>query len=160
MNYRINTYGIWALAILFLTAAGIFTYTLIRTPTGTDETSGAEDVPPVATTEETITAKHRYAENMHTIAGMVSVPTPCHSVTVEPFFVPSEGATTTVELRFTTVLEGSDCPALVSDAPFRVTFEGPEYADLRATWNGAPARLNLIPASPDESLEMEYFFKG
>lgn len=159
MNYRLNSNVIIAVAVLVLIAIGLFVYTLIGTPAGNDESQFSTTTPPTASLDAIIAGKHQFVDGMHTVAGMLSVPTPCHSVVVEPFFVDG-AATTTVELRFTTVREGEDCPEVVSDAPYRVVFEGPENTQITALFNGKPARLNLVPVGPGESLGEEFYFKG
>jgi len=160
MNYRINKVAILAVCVLLLLAAGLFGYTIF-TASPEDDTSPADE-----TTNETaqpdedriISGKRQFEDGIHTIAGMTTTPTPCHSILIDPFF--PERATSTVELRFTTVLEGNECPAVESDATFQTAFEAPENVSISATWNGVPVRLNLVPVGPGESLEEEFFFKG
>jgi hypothetical protein len=159
MNYRLNSNMIIAVAVLVAIAIGLFVYTLVGTPAGDRGAEESTTTPPVALLDTIIAGKHQYVDGIHTVAGMLSVPTPCHSVVIEPFFVDGT-ATTTVELRFTTVREGADCPDVVSDAPYRVVFEGPENTQITALFNGKPARLNLVPVAPGESLGEEFYFKG
>jgi hypothetical protein len=160
MNYRLNGTTIALVTLLVLIAAGLFVYTLISAPTSEEVTEEEmQAVPAPETMEQIISAKHQYREGVHTIAGMAQVPTSCHGIVIEPFFVDG-AATTTVELRFTTVLEGEECPAVPSDAPFMVSFEAPEDVRVEVVWDGTPVRLNLMPVGPDESLGEEFYFKG
>jgi len=76
----------------------------------------------------------------------------------EPFFT-GDGASQ-VEIRFSTLLEGEECPSEYFEVPFRVSFESQENVDISATWNGDPIRLNLIPLMPGETLEDELYIKG
>ncbi len=161
MNYRINTKAIILVGVLVVIAAGLFVYTLISAPTevvreGTNATTSPTEV---QTDELVLTAKHQFFEEVHTIAGTAQVPTPCHRLIAEPFSLQNEDAVL-IEIRFNTLLEGEECPRELFEVPFRVTFEAPENATLSATWNGAPARLNLVPVGPGESIEDELYIKG
>ena len=49
---------------------------------------------------------------------------------------------------------------MISDAPFRVTFEADEGVAITGTWDGEPIQLNLVPVGPDESLDEQFYFKG
>lgn len=111
---------------------------------------------------ERITAKHAYADGVHTVVGTYPVPTACHRLLVEPFFI--EGNADRVELRFD--IEGPEdedvlCAQVVTNAPFKVEFEAPESATLSAKLNDQSIILNLAPAEPGENLdEFEEFYKG
>jgi len=157
MNYRLNSKIIALVAVFVLIAGALFAYTLLLAPTDevphpqTEERKGAVQ-------ERLLTAKHRYENGVHTVAGSVALPTPCHAVVAEPFFVDS--GTTTVEIRFSTTLSGDVCAQVVTQAPFKVTFTAGEQVAIRATWDGAPVRLNLVPAVPGENLDGTVEIKG
>lgn len=157
MNYRLNARVIAFVGVFVVAAGALFIYTLLLAPT-------ERDVPAdLATTttreaEQLITARHKVVGTAHTVAGSVGLPTPCHTVVVEPFFV--DAGTSTVELRFSTGLSGDVCAAKVTDVPFWVTFTADPGAELRATWNGAPATLNLVPVGPNEPIEGGVPVKG
>lgn len=157
MNYRINTKVVTMVALLVIVAIGLFAYTLISTPTETPSTE-RDEVSEMQGDERIMTARHQYVDGIHTIAGVAEVPTPCHRLVAETFF--TEGNPVGVEIRFNTLLEGEECPNQPFEVPFRVTFEANEDVTLRATWNGGPVRLNLIPLQPGEVLEDELFIKG
>jgi hypothetical protein len=156
MEYRINTRIIILVAILVVVAIGLFTYTFVSAP-APEETLVTEEEPASQTEERIITARHQYLDGIHTVAGNASVPTTCHRLVPTPFIM-EDGAT--VEIRFTTLLEGEECPAETMDVPFRVTFEAGENVTIRATWDGAPVRLNLVPLGPGETLEDDLYIKG
>jgi hypothetical protein len=155
MEYRINTRIIILVAVLVLVAIGLFTYTLVSAPAPEETPIVTEQKPQQE--EVIITARHQYVEGIHTIAGSASVPTSCHRLVPTPFIL-EDG--TTVEIRFTTLLEGEECPVGLTDVPFRVTFEAVEDVTIRATLDGAPVRLNLVPVGPGETLEDELYIKG
>lgn len=155
MDYRINTRVVAGVGALVLIAVGLFVYTIVSAPTEVDLAPVAEQ--PADVPERLITARHQYVDGIHTIAGMVTVPTSCHRLVSEPFLL--EGGAV-VEVRFNTLMEGEECPRQDFEVPFRVTFEAGEGVEIRATWDGAPVRLNLVPVGPGESLDDELYFKG
>lgn len=158
MNYRINTKAIAVVAILFLAVVGFFIYTLLTTRTNDQEVGENIIATSTPTEERVLSAKHEFVDGIHTIAGKAEVPTSCHRLVTEPFFIGGEPLG--VEVRFNTLLEGEECPSEVFEVPFRVSFEAPENATITATWNGNPARLNLIPLQEGEILDDELFIKG
>lgn len=157
MDYRLNTKAIGFVVALIVIAAGLFLYTFVSAPGETDNVV-PEDRAVTVPAPQLITAKHRYSEGMHTIAGSLELPTPCHRVSAEPFFV---DGTSTVEVRFVTKREvNGTCPPTPTSTPFRVSFEAPEGVTIRATWHSAPVPLNLIPVGPGEILEGDIEVKG
>jgi hypothetical protein len=132
-------------------------YTLVSAPSPSDVSSEAAIEEFDETPEIILSAKHQYIDGIHTIAGVSEVPTRCHRLITEPFFV---GGMERVEIRFNTLLEGEACPSEYFEVPFRVSFEAPENIDISATWNGDTIRLNLIPLQPGETLEDEIYIKG
>lgn len=158
MNYRINTKIVALVVVLVCIAAGLFIYTLISAPTEITQPTDEQATSTQQNDDRILTAKHQFADGLHTIAGKTEVPTPCHRLVAEPFF--TEGSPIGVEVRFSTLLEGETCPSQLYEVPFRVSFEAPEDAILTATWNGAPVRLNLVPLQPGEELDDELYIKG
>ena len=145
-------------AILVVIAIILFAYTLVSAPIKQEVPSAQTASTTQPAPERLITAKHQYVDGVHAIAGTVEVPTPCHTVVVEPFFV--DEAKSAVEIRFNTALQGDECAAQVTQVPFRVTFEAPEAVAITATWDGAPVRLNLVPVEPGETLDGDLYMKG
>ncbi len=156
MNYRLNTRALLIVGVLVLIAIGLFAYTLVSAPT--QETQPPEVETPAAVVEERlITAQHKFEAGIHEIAGMVDVPSPCHTLVAESFLLEND---TVVEVRFSTLLEGEECPQQIDEVPFHVTFEADEGVAIQATWNGTPVRLNLVPLAPGEELDVELYIKG
>lgn len=163
MNYRLNKTAITIVIILLIGAIGVFAYTLISS-------RGQEGPAAVSTEEEnaqndttapaiTITAKHQFKDTKHTVAGSIDLPSPCHRLLAEPFFV--GGNTGTAEIRFTTSIEGEQCEQVVTPARFKVTFEAPETAAISATIDGKDAILNLVPVPKGENLDdFDIYVKG
>lgn len=162
MNYRLNNTAIAVLVILILSALALFAFILLQ-PEASPETAAEPPTSDAAADtgreDVIVSAKQQYSEGTHTIAGTVTVPTPCHGVSAEPFLIGS-GTSTVAEIRLTTVLEGEDCPSVPSDTTFRVIFDAPEQMPVRAVWDGEPVRLNLLPVAEGESLDETFFFKG
>jgi hypothetical protein len=163
MNYRLNKSALYGVLLLVLLAAGIFGYTLVSAPTTTeliveeDSTDVVSDTP--ASVPQAIVAQHQFVGGMHTIAGSVDLPTPCHNLLTEPFFVGED--TSTVEVRFTTSVVGDVCAQVITPARFKLTFEADENATITALWNGRPAELNLVPVPEGANLDdFEVYVKG
>jgi len=162
MNYRINKRAILFVFILFFALICFFVYSRfvswnvmkVDAPVNQDATSTLE-----SKEEKMLSAKHQYLDAVHTLAGKAEVPTPCHRLLTESFFV-GEDDTKSVEIRFSTLLEGEECPQQVYEVPFKVSFEAPEDITITATWNGDPVRLNLIPLKQGEIIDDELFIKG
>lgn len=158
MNNRLPTGAVAALVVLIALAIGIFGYTyFFKSQPAVDGVATTTDTVPAE--EMTIQALHQYASSTHTVAGQANVPTPCHRLIVEPSFV--NGSTSEVVLRFSATTTDDVCAQVITPARFKTSFEGPENATITATWNGAPAKLNLIPVQEGESLDnFEEYFKG
>ncbi len=150
----------WSVLLLCI-AGGFFAYTFFMhtdsTQESSDERSTAGDEERMES-PEVINAKHFINGDLHTIAGSVTVPSACHSVSIDPFMSDASGSE--VELRFSLVLGEGSCPQDDSDAPFKVTFTAKPDARITATWQGVPITLNLVPAESVESLDKEFYFKG
>jgi len=158
MDYRINTKVIAVVIALVLLAVALFVYTLVSAPADTEPVDTTETATQEDADTEIITAKHQYQDGVHTIAGKAEVPTPCHRLVTEPFFTQADS--TNVEVRFSTLLEGEECPSQPFEVPFLVSFEAPEDVTISATWNGNAIRLNLVPVAPGETIDDELYIKG
>lgn len=161
MNYRINTKVIFSVLVLMLIVVALFVYILAYAPTD-DEGNTSVDATTTASEsvqQKIITAKHKYEDGVHIIAGKAEVPTPCHRLFAEPFYTDTENKDNIV-IKFNTVLEGEECVNQISSAPFNVSFEASENANITATWNGDKVKLNLIPLQPGETIDSEIYIKG
>lgn len=106
-----------------------------------------------------INAKHQFRDGEHIIAGEIEVPTQCHSLSVET--VIRESFPEQVTLNFSSTSEAEVCAQVMSPRRFKIDFSASENATINATWNGAEAVLNLIPAGEDEDLNnFDIFIKG
>lgn len=106
-----------------------------------------------------ITAKHQFKAGKHIVAGEVNLPTPCYLLDTSA--VVAESMPEQVTLKFTATTQGDMCAQVVTTERFRIDFTASEGAVIKATWNGKPAKLNLIPVGPNEDLtNFEIFLKG
>lgn len=104
---------------------------------------------------ERITAKHQYKDGNHIIAGEVNMPTPCYILNVS-----ARVAGEQVTLDFVSETNGDVCAEVITTERFKVDFSAGENAVIKATWNGQPVELNLIPAGANEDLvNFEIFVK-
>jgi len=107
---------------------------------------------------ERITAKHQFKNGTHTIAGEVTLPTPCHILTTDA--VVAESYPEQVSINFVSRTQAQACAQTLTTGRFKVEFKASEQATIKATWNGLPVQLNLIPAGLDEDLtNFEIFIK-
>ncbi len=108
---------------------------------------------------ETINAKHQYINGTHIVAGEANSPTPCDLLTSNTQTV--NGTPQEVTINFTSKTNGEVCAQTVTSNRFKAEFKAPENALIKATWNGKPVELNLIPADPNENLlNFDIFIKG
>ncbi len=106
-----------------------------------------------------ITAKHQWKNGKHIVAGEVNLPTPCYLLSTDS--VVAESLPEQVTLQFTATTQGDMCAQVVTTERFKIEFDASQDATITATWNGKPAKLNLIPAGPNEDLlNFEIFLKG
>ena len=118
------------------------------------------DVPLVQNDEPImdITAKHQFKDGKHIIAGEVNLPTPCYILDTEA--VVAESYPEQVTLKFIATTQAEMCAQVITVDRFKVEFNASKDAVIKATWNGKPAKLNLIPAGTDEDLNnFEIFIK-
>lgn len=148
----------WAglVVVIILIVGGAYYYSQKTAPlAGDDDMATTTD----KTRPELITAKHQIKNGNHIIAGETNLPTICdllnQNVTV------AKSLPEQVTLEFTTTNQDPNCLERVTPVRFRFDLTADEKADFKATWNGAPVRLNLIPVGPDEDLtNFEVELKG
>lgn len=143
------------LVIIAFVVLGALIYYTIRY----DSQPAEPTPPPPVAQHETINAKHQYKDGRHIIAGEANVPTPCHILATDALV--AESMPEQVTVRFIASSSADACAQVLTPARFKVEFQASEKAIIKATWNGDPVELNLIPAGPGEDLdEFELFIKG
>jgi len=144
--------------LLVTIVVGMFTYTWLAKNQVAEVPTMTEEVPRPAPTAR-IDATHFFRDGVHTIVGSIMVPTPCDLLTYESQV--AESMPEQVTFAFTTINNSEMCATVVTEQRFLVTATASEMATLRATLNGMPVELNLVPASLDETPEsFELYFKG
>lgn len=116
----------------------------------------ADSVKPM---DERITAKHQFKNGTHIIAGELNQPTPCYVLSTDARV--AESYPEQVTIAFTSKTSGDICAQVITADRFKVEFAASENAVIKATWNGNPVELNLIPAGANENLDnFDVFIKG
>ena len=157
MENNNNSWYWWVLAIIIvLIIGGAYYYSQSTAPTApSNSTATTTD----KTRPELITAKHQFKNGAHIIAGETSLPTICDLLNQNVLVAKSLPEQVTLE--FTTTNQDPNCLERVTPVRFRFDINADEHADFKATWNGAPVQLNLIPVGPDEDLSnFEVELKG
>lgn len=151
-----------AVGALILIVIGMFVFAYLKkTELNTVETQKtnvvADDSPYSNITR--IDAKHFYIAGEHTLAGEIVMPTPCDLLNWSTRI--GESAPEQVTIDFDVVNRSESCAQVVTAQRFLVTFKASEAATIRATLEGRPLEVNLIPALPGESPDdFELFIKG
>jgi len=164
MNYRLNTPAMTGVGIAVIIALGFFAYLFIVK--NQSEEYVDEDTSLLEETEESdehsnLTAAHHFEDGLHTIAGEYGLPSACHRLTHEVFFV--DGKDERIEIQFRIIGPPADevCAQVVTPARFKIEFEAPEDASIKASLNNESIRLNLIEVEEGEDLDsFEEFIKG
>lgn len=108
---------------------------------------------------KTITAKHFFADGVHTFVGEIPMPTPCDLV--EASSMVAESLPEQVSLNFTVINNSETCAQQITVQRFKVSATASEKAVFKATLMGRSVELNLIPAAVGESPDdFELFIKG
>ena len=106
---------------------------------------------------EIISVNHQFEDGKHTIVGNLTLPTPCHSYNAVPNF--QEDGTVVVEI--TTESSDEMCAQVITDATFRVEFEGDEDLVFMGTLNDNPIIFNVFEVPAGENIDdYESMIKG
>jgi hypothetical protein len=151
---------ITVIIILILIALGMYYFAPDSFKFWQNQTAAPiEAILPTAPQHERITAKHQFKNGSHVVAGEVNVPTPCHILTTSAHI--AESFPEQVTIAFVSQSNAEFCAQVITTARFKVDFNASENATIKATWNGSPVELNLIPAGANEDLSnFELFIKG
>lgn len=106
-----------------------------------------------------VDAKHYFIDGVHTFVGIVDMPTPCHLLEAQAEV--AESLPEQISIAFRVINNADTCAQVVTPQRFKVSAAASSGATVRATWDGVPIELNLIPAQPGETPEdFELFIKG
>jgi hypothetical protein len=152
------------IVLFILVIAGMFFFAYLerteQTPTIQVVPAPSEPVVATSTPYQTrVDAKHYYNNGVHTFAGIIDMPTPCHLLEASTRVL--ESMPEQVILDFKVVNNAELCIQVITPQRFKVEAVASSEASITATWNGVPIELNLIPAAPGETPEsFELFIKG
>lgn len=106
-----------------------------------------------------IEVKRFYENGTHTLVGEVTLPTPCHDLSVDTLI--RESMPEQVSINLTTETTAEMCAQVLTNRRFQVEVAVDRMASFNANLNGVPVELNIVEALPGETLDnIEDFFKG
>ncbi len=151
-----------AIAIFILIIVGMFVFAYLKK----SELADAPVAPVVETPRPgpydsitLITAKHFFIDGKHTLVGEIPMPTACDLLNWDSAV--AESMPEQVTVNFDAINNATNCTPAVTNQRFKVEFTASEAASIKATLEGKPVQLNLIPAGEGETPEdFELFLKG
>lgn len=152
-------FPITLVVIIVLIIAGLGWAWWASRDNSSDPSDTASTTDQVAGLGQLITAKHQFVDGKHIVAGEVDLPTPCSLLETQVDV--AKRLPEQVTINFTATSSAEVCAQVITPTRFKVEFNASEDATIEATWNGAPANLNLVPVASGESIEnFEVFIKG
>lgn len=98
---------------------------------------------PVAQEEETYSVRHSFDDGVHTVSGVITLPTPCHELR-ENIRI-AESFPEQVFIDLTTVDTGGICIQVIDDREFSIDVEVDEAASFALSINGVAVSVpNLV----------------
>lgn len=94
---------------------------------------------PVAQEEDTYNVRHSFDDGVHTISGVVTLPTPCHELR-ENIRI-AESFPEQVFIDLTTIDTGGICIQVIDEREFSIDVEVDEAASFALTINGAAVSI-------------------
>lgn len=150
-NSKKTTAIVIAIIIIVLIAGGFYmSYKKggVKTP-ATDEIIPVEDGTAGKYEITFINAKHQYKNGKHIYAGMINLPSPCHTVDVKA--VPAGAGKYTLE--FTTKTSDETCAQVITPRTFRIEFTAPKVITVDATLDGKAVTFNVIEVAEGEDID-------
>jgi hypothetical protein len=151
-----------SVALFVVIVVGMFVYAYIKKNEiqNVEETTKNEPTPEVAYAEITrITAKHFFADGMHTFVGEIPFPTPCDLL--EGDALVAESFPEQITLDFKVINNADACAQVITTQRFKIEASASEGATVKARFMGRDVELNLVPAGVGETPEdFELFIKG
>lgn len=106
-----------------------------------------------------IDGKHFYIDGVHTVAGEISLPTPCDLLEAQA--IVAESYPEQITLDFSVINNAEFCAEVITNQRFKVSATASPEATFKALFQNRVVELNLIEALPGESPEdFELYFKG
>lgn len=154
-NNKKTTAIVIAIIVIILIGAGFyFSYKKSGVQTGTTE----EQIPLKNGSNSSyeitaVNARHQYKNGKHIYAGVIDLPTPCHTVSV----VAALSGKNKYTLQFTTKTTDEVCAQVITPRPFRVEFAAPKNITVDATVNGKLITLNVLEVKEGEDIDKVKF---
>lgn len=160
MNQRAITLSV---ALFILIVIGMFAFTYLQRadedPANNEDDQMSGEEQDAYSSINRIDAKHFYIDGVHTIAGELSMPTPCDLL--ETSSLVAESYPEQVTFNFDVINNAEFCAQVVTPQRFMVSATASAEARFRAVFEGREVDLNLIEAEPGETPEdFELFIKG
>ncbi len=146
-----------AVVVLALILVGVVYF--VKSKNSTEE-AGNTPVSEETTDTMRITAQHQFKNGTHTVAGEVMLPSPCHSLSTTVGNVAANATEATIAFKVNQPTGDGVCAQVLTPARFRVEFKAAQRAEIKATWNGKPAILNLVPVAAGADVNTPVFIKG
>jgi hypothetical protein len=160
MNRRVI---IVSVAIFIVIVAGMFVFAYMKRNEAAPKMPSTENAQPQEEVKYAsitrITAKHFFADGVHTLAGEVPMPTPCDLLQANARV--EESSPEHVVVDFTVINNAEFCAQQETMQRFKVSANAGADATFSATLEGRPVELNLVPAAPGETPDdFELYQKG
>ena len=154
-----NTALVVGAIVVVLIALGLyFSLTSENTDSPTDQTAD-DQYAPSDEYVQTINVKHQYKNGVHTYAGEIDLPTPCHALAYN--VVKDTSIANAFSLVFSATSSSTVCAQVITSKAFKLGFEGPSDATVTATLNGKKIRLNIFEVKDGQDLDsFDIYIKG
>lgn len=103
---------------------------------------------------EVVRVNHFFENGLHTVEGTITLPTPCYSLetNVAVTKATDDGSDKAV-LNFVATSGTGVCTQVIADKFFSTSFEAGENAEITATYNGKPIRLDIAEGVEGSAIE-------
>jgi len=153
-NNKKTTAIIIAIIVIILIGAGFyFSSKKSGVQTTTEDQIPLKDGSSSSYKITSINARHQYKNGKHIYAGVIDLPTPCHSVSIEAV---SSGAGK-YTLEFTTKTTDEICAQVITPRPFRVEFTAVKNIIVDATLDGEFVTFNVLEVKESEDIDKVQF---
>lgn len=120
----------------------------ILPPTNND--GSFSNKPPISVTEGDVTIARASEGNTHTYTGVVSVPTPCHTLSTNVLIAESYPEQVTLEITVGAPAPDVVCAQVIAQKEFSVTFDASPEHTFRVLLNGKPVDVSVSSLPQEE----------
>lgn len=132
-----------SLLVIVVITIGVYVGGLLPSPTIPQD----DGILPSHDTSWIISATKISAGDMHTYQGVIALPTPCHNLSIDTTI--AESYPEQITLNFYVTLSDGICAQVITEREFKIEFNAHPDHILRATLNGAPADIQIVPIRAD-----------